>query len=166
MPNRRRIAEALADRPFELQTQCDTYFHCRTGRLKLREIDCCGAQLIWYQRPNDVEIRPSDYQLIDVADPAAMLAALSGALGVRAVVRKRRRIYLHRNVRIHLDKIESLGDFLEFEAVLPPDANGADEAESRQFVESLARRFGLSQGDLLSGSYGDMLSSQDCGRDA
>ncbi len=35
------------------------------------------------------------------------------------VVSKRRRLFLWEGVRIHLDEVEDLGNFVEFEAVLP-----------------------------------------------
>jgi len=151
----RVAAESLADRPVELQSQCDTYFNCPHGRLKLREIEGRTAQLIWYDRADRAEAKGSDYRLVDVADGQGLLAALTAAMGVRSVVRKRRRIYWHRNVRIHLDEVGEAGNFLEFEAVL---SDPADESASRQLVDELARRFNLKSDDLLRGSYGDMLA--------
>jgi predicted adenylyl cyclase CyaB len=151
----RAVAESLADRPVELQMQCDTYFNCPHGRLKLREIEGQSAQLIWYDRADRAEAKESDYRLVDVADSKGLLAALTAALGVRSVVRKRRRIYWHRNVRIHLDDVDGTGSFLEFEAVL---SDPADEPASRQLVDELARQFDLKSDDLLRGSYGDMLA--------
>jgi adenylate cyclase class IV len=38
---------------------------------------------------------------------------------------QRREIYLYHNVRIHLDEVEDLGTFLEFEAVLGPNVDDA-----------------------------------------
>jgi predicted adenylyl cyclase CyaB len=77
-------------------------------------------------------------------------------MGVRSVVRKRRRIYWHRNVRIHLDEVEGAGSFLEFEAIL---SDPSEETASRQLLDELAGRFNLFPGDLLRGSYGDMLAA-------
>jgi adenylate cyclase class 2 len=151
----RAVAESLADRRVELQTQCDTYFHCPLGRLKLREIEGRGAQLIWYDRADQSEAKGSDYRLVDVSDSQGLLAALTAALGIRSVVRKRRLIYWHQNVRIHLDEVDGAGSFLEFEAVL---SDPADEPALRQLVDELARRFELKSDDLLRGSYGDMLA--------
>jgi predicted adenylyl cyclase CyaB len=153
----REVAESLADQPLELQTQCDTYFKCTSGRLKVREIEGRGAQLIWYERADRAEAKGSDYRLVDVADSEGLVAALAAAMGVRSVVSKRRRIYMHRNVRIHLDEVDGAGSFLEFEAVL---SDSADETASRQLLDELARRFNLTPDDLLRGSYGDMLAGQ------
>ena len=154
----REIAESLTDRAVELQSQTDTYFHCPHGRLKLREINGSRATLIWYYRADRAAAKPSDYQLVEIADAAGLLAALTTALGVRTAVRKLRQIYWCRNVRIHIDEVESLGSFLEFEAVL---SDLADEATSRELVDALARQFDLSPDDLLDRSYSDMLAAQD-----
>jgi len=158
-------AESLADRPVEVQSQCDTYFHCRHGRLKLREIDGRGAQLIWYDRADLADAKPSNYRLADVADGESLKATLAAALGVRAVVRKNRRVYWHRNVRIHLDEVDSLGSFLEFEAVIADSADSAEDAAARQLVAELLTHFDLRPDDLLRRSYGDMLAAADgdCG---
>jgi predicted adenylyl cyclase CyaB len=150
------IAEQLSGGPGRQETQTDTYFHCHHGRLKLREIEGHTAQLIWYQRDDLADAKSSDYRLteIDAATDAAasLLQSLTAALGVRGVVKKRRQIYLHQNVRIHLDVVEGRGTFLEFEAVV---SAADDELRSRQLLDELARRFDLGPSDWLGGSYGD-----------
>jgi predicted adenylyl cyclase CyaB len=151
----RRIAAKLATKRLEPQHQIDTYFHCRSGRLKLRQIDGLTTQLIWYERPDREGPKASDYRLVPVANPETLKAALSGALGVRTVVEKRREIFLWHNVRIHLDEVTGLGAFLEFEAVLGPEV---EAAAGHAQVEDLIGRFGIAPSDLLSGSYGEMAS--------
>ena len=151
----REVAEAVAtDRP-GTEHQVDTYFHCRQGRLKLREIDGRSAQLVSYARADEPGPKPSDYVLVPVPDPEMLKAALTAALGVRCVVEKRREIFLHHNVRIHLDEVKGLGQFLEFEAVIGPEE---DEAIGHRRLEDLARRFSVAGADMLSGSYADMIS--------
>ena len=49
----RQIASSLADTRLPDQHQIDTYFYCRDGRLKLREIVGQRAELIAYRRPNE-----------------------------------------------------------------------------------------------------------------
>jgi predicted adenylyl cyclase CyaB len=152
----RRVAESLATSRLGLLRQIDTYFTCATGRLKLREIDGHAAELIWYARPDEAAPKGSDYLIVPVADPGALKAALAGALGVRAVVDKRREVYLVDNVRIHLDDVAGLGSFLEFEAVLDP---GVSDSQGREQLARLSAAFGLKAGDLLAGSYGDLAAS-------
>jgi adenylate cyclase class 2 len=149
-------AERLTGGPGECQIQTDTYFHCRAGRLKIRQIEGRPGQLIWYARADRPEARASDYRLIELADAEAVIAALQAALDVRGLVRKRRLIYLYRNVRIHLDEVAGAGDFLEFEAVI---SSPAEELAAPSLLAELAQRFGLRPNDFLTGSYGDSAMS-------
>ena len=70
--------------------------------------------------------------VVAVPQPETLLVALRAAMGIVNVVRKRREIYLWQNVRIHLDDVEGLGQFLEFEAVLSPEI---DEAAGRRQLQ-------------------------------
>lgn len=150
----RKVAETIATERLGTQRQVDTYFHCKHGRLKLREINAQKAELVWYARGDQPGPKASDYQLVRVPDPAKLKAALTAALGIRGVVEKRREIFLHDNVRIHLDDVTGLGRFLEFEAVLGP---GIDDAAGRAQLDRLIERFAIAEADLLPGSYGDTL---------
>ena len=138
----------------ELELQTDTYFRVPNGRLKLREMQGRLPVLIWYRRPDRAEVRASDYQLVPVAEPAQLKAALAGALGLRGLVHKRREIFWWHNVRVHLDDVEGLGTFVEFEAVLGP-ADG--EAVSLQSLQDLLARLPLNAAASLAGSYADLL---------
>ena len=124
--------------------------------MKLRQINGREAQLIWYMRPADPQPKASDYYISPVPQPETLIALLRGAIGIVNVVRKRREIYLWHNVRIHLDSVEGLGQFLEFEAVLSPEIN--DDAGRRQ-LDQLAAQFNIRPEDLLAGSYTDMESA-------
>jgi adenylate cyclase, class 2 len=148
-----RVASAIATKRLGEQQQVDTYFHCRHGRLKLRQIDGLRAELVFYSRPDQDGPKQSDYQLVPLSNPETLKAALAAALGVRAVVEKRREVFLYHNVRIHLDDVAGLGRFIEFEAVLGPDV---DEAAGRAMLDSLTRHFAISPADLLPRSYGEM----------
>ncbi len=149
----RAVAVQLATARLADQHQIDTYFVCLHGRLKLREIDAQRAELIWYERPDQTAPKPCRYCLIPVDDPAAMKHALQAALGVHVVVEKHREIYLFHNVRIHLDQVTGLGQFLEFEAVLGAEVT---EDKGRRQVEQLQAHFGIATADLLTGSYADL----------
>jgi adenylate cyclase, class 2 len=150
----RRLVQTLRPRQSPRQVQTDTYFHASRGRLKLREIHGNRAELIWYERPDSTEPRPSDYVITPVADAASMKALLTGAHGVRGEVRKTRDIYLYHNVRIHLDRVEGLGDFIEFEAVL--SAVG-QEHDSMAVLERLREALDLRPEDVVARSYSDLL---------
>jgi adenylate cyclase class IV len=74
---------------------------------------------------------------------------------VRRVVRKLREIGLFENVRIHLDRVEGLGDFVELEAVW--DGDGAGEAEQARKVAFLRERLAIRDADLIAASYEGLL---------
>lgn len=136
------------------EQQTDTYFVCPRGRLKLRERGPEPAQLVSYARADATTPRASDYWLVPVPDPAALKGALAAALGLLVVVEKEREVFLYRNVRIHLDRVAGLGEFIEFEAVLSP---GDDEFAAAVLVGELAERLGLNSVDRIDGSYSDLL---------
>ena len=108
--------------------QIDTYFNVPDGRLKLREATPGVTELVQYHRPDVAGPKGCDYQLETVQPTIKPL--LAAALGVQAVVDKVRRLYLWQNVRIHLDTVAGLGEFIEFEAVQDshmPDEDGFDK---------------------------------------
>jgi len=153
LPAARRVAETLATQRLGIQEQIDTYFRCANGRLKLRQISGQTAQLVWYVRPSDPRPKASDYHLVPAPHPETLIAALRAAMGIVNVVCKRREIYLWHNVRIHLDDVEGLGQFLEFEAVLSAEV---DENTGRGQLQELMAQFDIRPEDLLAGSYIDM----------
>lgn len=152
----RQVATSLTDNRLPDQHQIDTYFHCREGRLKLREISGERAELIAYRRENESGPKASNYFVLPVEEPERFKEALATTLGIRSRVEKHREIYLHRNVRIHLDRVAGLGEFLELEAVLSDEHR---EAESQQLVRELRQRFTIADRDLLEASYGEMIES-------
>jgi predicted adenylyl cyclase CyaB len=142
----------------ETQHQVDTYFQCRRGRLKLREINDQRAELIWYERANQKQPTASHYGLVPVDDPMALKQALAATVGIRVIVEKQREIYLHHNVRIHLDRVVDLGTYLEFESVLSDDI---DAKSGTAQVNFLIGEFGIAEDDLCTGSYAEMLEEHD-----
>ena len=74
---------------------------------------------------------------------------------MRVVVEKARRLLLWRNVRIHLDRVEGLGDFVELEAVAA--SPGGLEVE-RDRVEQLREALGISDEHLVAHGYADLLT--------
>ena len=150
----REIAARLATKRLGVEHQIDTYFAAAHGRLKLRQINGLTNTLIAYSRADDAAAKPSDYHLVHVAHPETLKKALAAALGVTGVVDKRREIFLVDNVRIHLDDVAGLGEFLEFEAVLTP---GITESQGYAQLATLQESFGIDAAALCTGSYRDLL---------
>lgn len=138
--------------------QVDTYFVVASGRLKLRENDPGKCELIHYHRADEASSKASDYKI--VPGSAELREMLAAALGVRYVVRKVRGLWLWENVRIHLDTVEGLGTFIEFEAVL---GEGFDDADGYRKLARLREAFGIEYGDLIEGSYVDLMAGMSAG---
>ena len=138
--------------------QVDTYFKAPSGRLKLRESSANRAELIPYFRPDRKGPKLCRYEVIPILRPRAVKALFKALYGIEAVVDKTRDIYLKGNIRVHLDRVRGLGDFLEFEAVFRTDSPKRRALEKAK-VQRLLRLFGVKPGDLLENSYLDMVRS-------
>ena len=138
--------------------QRDTYFSGARGRLKLREQEAGGAalwdELIEYSRADSTDARTSTYLRVPVADAPTLREALDAAYGTLVTVTKRRRLLLWEGVRIHLDEVDGLGSYLEFEAVAE---EGSDLSGEHEKVERLRAELGVKQTDLVARSYSDLL---------
>jgi len=135
--------------------QRDTYFMARRGRLKLRvEEGALGGELIAYRRDDATDAAESGYVLAPLAAPEELAEALDAALGTTVVVSKRRRLFLWEGVRIHLDEVEDLGTFVEFEAVL---ADAGDLATARAKLARLRSELGIADDALVAVGYADLL---------
>ncbi len=133
--------------------QTDTYFNVLKGRFKLREFETEAAQLIFYQRPNQTEVKLSEYHIYPVGDPSQLKVILQASLGVWQVVEKWRDVFWYDEVRIHLDRVQDLGTFLEFEGLLSQPSDGPAVEEK---VKWLIGQFGIPVLDLIDMSYSDM----------
>jgi len=100
--------------------QYDTYYNCKNGRLKLREINKKNFELIFYRRPNKNGSKLSDYQVLNIQPEQlnTIKNIFKDAFGEKITVEKKRSLWLYKNTRIHLDKITGLGNFLELETMV------------------------------------------------
>jgi adenylate cyclase class IV len=150
-------ALALGDGPAETIDQDDTFFAVPQGRLKLRQFADGSAELIHYQRPDSGSAKASDYVRVAAPEPAALREALARGLGLRGRVRKRRWLVMAGSTRIHLDRVEGLGDFMELEVVLQA---GQTDAEGAAAAEALMQALGLTDGAArVAGAYLDLLAA-------
>ena len=146
-------ARSLGARDQGLRQDVDTYFQVPSGRLKLRQTGGQpGGTLIAYRRQDEPGSRYSDYRLVDVVDAAGLLAALADTLGIRAVVAKQRHLLLYGATRIHLDRVDGLGCFVELETVL----SGQDAREAATEHDFIRRALELDAAEPVSVSYGDL----------
>jgi predicted adenylyl cyclase CyaB len=75
---------------------------------------------------------------------------LAGALGVHGEVRKRRKVYIVDQTRIHFDEVERLGSFLEVEVVLRPEQSIAD---GERIAASLRDELDVQKEELIQEAY-------------
>ena len=153
-----RIAARLADGPPVMIEQNDTFFHVLRGRLKLREFSDGTGELIAYDRPDSFGPKQSTYTRSGINEPNSLKAALEAALGVRAVVKKKRMLFFAAQTRIHLDEVAGLGWFIELEVVLRPEQT---EEEGRLIAGRLISELGIKPSDLIAGAYVDLLTDQE-----
>lgn len=135
--------------------QEDTYFDAPRGRLKLRREDGAPARLIAYERSDLPGQRESRYRLVEIGDALELEEALAGALGIAAVVSKERRLFLFEGVRVHLDRVDGLGSFIELEGVAAPGER--DLARLEPPLARLRSSLGIDEADLIGESYCDLL---------
>ena len=154
----RAVAEELSGGPGRLIEQEDTFFHVPRGRLKLRVFSPTAGELIYYERPDGKGPTQSQYLIARTNEPEALKAALAAALGVRGVVRKKRRLFLVGQTRIHLDDVEGLGRFLELEVVLEL---GQAPAEGEAIARDLVKQLKVRDEDLIDKAYIDLIVSQE-----
>jgi len=150
----RAICEELGAEDRGVLSQRDTYFRVPNGRLKLREDGGPPAELIAYTRADLPGESESAYRIVEVAQPEELRQALAETLGIEVVVEKRRHLFLWQNVRIHLDEVEGLGNFIELEAVATP---GSDLTREQQQIQALRDAFDIDEKHLIAQSYCDLV---------
>lgn len=96
----------------------------------------------------------SQFHKIPTEDPELLETILAKGVGVKGRVKKQRVLFVHENTRIHLDTVEGLGFFFEFEAILQPDES-IESGNKR--LEKLLEIFKIPKEDLLEGAYMDEL---------
>jgi predicted adenylyl cyclase CyaB len=127
----------------EVIHQEDVFFRCDGARLKLRILGLERGELIRYERADVADTRCSRYLIARTPDPQILLDILTKTLGRIGVVKKTRTLYLIGQTRVHLDRIQDLGDFLELEVVLRPEQG---ESDARNIAEALLSSFGITKG--------------------
>ena len=151
----RELVKALDHTFVGRDHQVDTYFKMTNGRFKLRESSLSGPYIIFYLRENLTGPKSSVYHKLSVEDPHGLKDMLNKMQGIHIIIEKSREIYLYENVRIHLDEVKNLGNFLEFEAVMNNRYN--DKNVETKKITFLMEKLGLKDEDLISMSYENLM---------
>jgi predicted adenylyl cyclase CyaB len=149
----RQVATLATSGP-EFIAQDDTFFACPNGRLKLRVLGTGEGQLVFYRRADAQGPKESFYLVSETPDPGSLRDTLTHAYGALGRVRKQRILYLIDRTRIHLDRVEGLGDFLEFEVVL---ADGEPAEAGVKVADALLKQLDIPAESLIERAYFDLI---------
>lgn len=109
--------------------------------VKLRAFSNHAGQFIFYKSP---------------ASPDTLRQCLTHAYGESGRVKKHRTLFMVGRTRVHLDKVEGLGDFLELDVVLAEDE--ANEA-GVSIANSLMEKLGVFDHQLIEEANVNLLAS-------
>lgn len=151
------IAKSLSGGDPEVIRQEDYFFHCENGRLKLRIFSADRGELIFYTRNNEAGPKTSEYVITKTDEPANLLHVLKQSYGIRGTVKKIRKLFVVGRTRIHIDQVEHLGDFLEFEVVLHEEE---DTALGMQEAQKFMSRFEIKEASLIDCAYMDLIDKR------
>ena len=151
-----KLRELASHSPVELR-QSDTFFHCESGRLKLRDLLDGTGELIFYVRGDQAAPKTSTYVRSATSHPGTLRECLAKAYGEAGRVDKSRTLYLVGRTRVHLDKVEGLGLFVELEVVL---RDGEPETAGHAEALALISKLGISSEQLIDRAYVDLLTAR------
>ena len=130
--------------------QKDVYYSIKKGLLKLR-IEVNNYSLIKYLRYESGNDRWSNYDIIRHTN-GDVEKFLSDIFTVETIVKKTRKLYWFFNTRIHIDQVESLGNFLELETIVE---GNSDDAKCR--FDKVIELLNLNTRNQVRCSYRDLL---------
>lgn len=133
--------------------QTDTYYRLTDGRLKRRDAPREPTFWIYYHRPDRVSPRMSNYTIL--SDEQARARWGTQSLTKWLVVEKTRELWMLRNVRIHLDTVKDLGNFVEFEAIV---GKRFDVKACHRAIDRLRNSFEPILGEPIAVSYSDLVA--------
>jgi adenylate cyclase len=148
------IAQSLSSSAPELIEQEDYFFNCENGRLKLRIFSADKGELIFYNRENCSAPKTSEYFTSVTNEPSKLLQVLKNSYGIRGIVKKTRTLFLIGRSRVHIDQVESLGNFLEFEVIL---SGVEDTNDGKREAYRLMNLFGIEKDSLIDCAYIDLI---------
>lgn len=151
--NIRRILNDIGAKYIGVFLQKDIYYVVGEERLKLRNIDDKEYKLIYYIRTNVPNIKESKVLISRVVDAETLNEILDKVLGTKVIVEKIREIYHFKNVKVHLDVVNSLGKFIEFEVESDEDRRERDF----KVIKQLMGKFKIDESELIDGSYSDLI---------
>lgn len=149
----RRQCSLLGAQQMGTLRQTDTYYKLVDGRLKKREAPGEPTEWVYYHRRDIVRPCMCNYSILSDAQAKRRWGTRSLRAWLKVV--KTRELWLLNNVRIHLDEVENVGTFIEFEAVVSGDC---DVQECHKVINRLREVFGPAMGEPVAASYSDLMA--------
>ncbi|GJM18854.1 MAG: adenylate cyclase [Phycisphaeraceae bacterium] len=157
----RAICARLGARHVVTMRQTDTYYRVANGRLKKREsviIEPDGpieepTEIIYYHRANKSEPKVSTFTCYSEDEAREHFGTRE--LPIWLAVRKTRSLWMLGPTRIHLDTVEDLGTFIEFESMI---SKSHTQARAREANETLRAALAPLLGEPIACSYSDLLA--------
>lgn len=136
--------------------QKDHYFEVPEGRLKLREIkENDNLELIYYEREDIAGPKKDDAFILKIQEAEDFKKILEKILTPLIIVKKVREIYCLQETQIHLDVVENLGKFIEFER---QSSKSSDSFEKdKRILEKLMLSLDIYAENLQELSYSELI---------
>jgi adenylate cyclase class IV len=151
----RAICQAVGATFIMSFAQTDTYYKLPAGRLKRRETQGEPVEYVFYERADRAAPKLSKFTLFSEEQALERFGRLP--MPVWVTVHKTRELWLVGPTRIHLDQVERLGTFLEFESLVSKENN---VARAHEHLSWLREQFRPVLGELIDCSYSDMLDRE------
>lgn len=155
LPLARTIAASIGALHADTLEQTDTYYRVPDAKLKKRETVGHATEWVFYSRPDRTKAKLSTFTIYP--EHMAMERFGSSPLPIWTIVKKKRELWTYKGVRVHLDSVEGLGHFLEFEALVCPERN---LAKAHELIESLTAKFRPALGEPIACGYADLLAAE------
>jgi len=157
------IVRKLGGRFVMTMRQTDTYYRVVRGRLKKRETEILNPagtpadppEVIFYERPDALKPKVSEFTIFTETEAEARFG--QAPLPIWLVVTKVRRLFMLGPTRIHLDDVDGLGRFVEFESMV---SSNNPEPEAMKHNVMLREALTHVLGEPLAASYSDMLARE------
>jgi len=151
----RGISKAIGATFIHQFGQVDTYYKIPNGRLKRRESEGEPVEYIFYERAHRAAPKLSHFTIFSAEQALERFG--QQPMPVWLIVRKQRELWMLGNTRIHLDTVERLGTFIEFESLVSRDHN---VARGHEAIAQLRRDFSPVVGELIDCGYADLLERE------
>ncbi len=146
----KKILEQIGAENKGMLNQKDVYYSIPNGLLKLR-IENRYESLILYNRNENDKNRWSDFEVLQFAN-AKGEKFFNNLFDVEVIIKKKRELFYYDDTRIHLDKVNNLGKFLELETRV---IKGKVDAKKR--FEKIISLLKLDESKQIRKSYKDLL---------